>query len=150
PVSVAGTITEPGQTVTADIRLQPTSRLTGTVLESDGFTPVTDRQISLKFHSNAVVVFCSEDEATGLSECQTIPQGIQEAFAATDANGKFSFPLVNAGPFTVTATDVATGKTAMLKGSVRAGETVDLSMRLLGRSRVTVRTFRSDGDTPVT
>ena len=153
PIAIEGVMPGPGQTVTVDLRLQPTSRLTGTVFESDGFTPVTNRQISLRFHSDAVVVFCTEDAQTGDSECTSIPQGIQEAFAATDAEGRFSFPLVNAGPFTLTATDEgtanATGKVATIKGTVRPGDVVDLSLRLLGRAPVTVRVFRSDGSTPV-
>lgn len=148
PVAVEGTMPGPDQTVTVDIRLMPTSRITGTVYESDGFTPVTNRQIAVNFKSNAVVVFCSEDDF-GFSECQTIPQGIQEYPAATDENGRFSFPIVNAGPFTITATDQATGKIGEIQGSVRAGDTVDVSLRLLSRSDVTVRVFRSDGFTPV-
>lgn len=149
PVAAEGTMPGPNQTVTIDLRLQPTSRITGTVFESDGFTPVTNRQIALTFKSDAVVVFCHDDASTGESECTTVPQGIQQAFAATDANGVFSFPIVNAGPFTITATDSQTGKVASVKGSVRAGETVDVPMRLLGRAPVTVRVFRSNGTTPV-
>ncbi|MBS1818371.1 MAG: carboxypeptidase regulatory-like domain-containing protein [Acidobacteria bacterium] len=149
PVAAEGTMPGPGQTVTVDLRLQPTSRLTGTVFEADGFTPVTNRQVALKFQSNAVVVICHDDEQTGDSECQSIPQGIQEAFAATDANGQFTFPLVNAGPFTITATDATTGQVASIKGTVRPGDTVDLPVRLLARAPVTVRVFRSNGTTPV-
>ncbi len=149
PVAAEGVMPGPNQTVTVDLRLQPTSRITGTVFEPDGFTPVTDRQISLKFQSNAVVVFCSDDALTGFTTCTSIPQGIQEAFAATDASGQFSFPLVNAGPFTLTATDVATGRVAEVKGTVRPGDALDIPIRLLGRAPVTVRVFRSDGITPV-
>ncbi|MGE3957098.1 MAG: Ig-like domain-containing protein [Vicinamibacterales bacterium] len=150
PVAAEGTMPGPGQTVSIDLRLQPTSRITGTVYEPDGFTPVTNRQIALTFKSDAVVVFCHDDAATGLTECTSVPQGVQEAFAATDANGQFLFPIVNAGPFTITATDVATGKVSSVKGSVRAGENVDVPMRLLGRGTVSVRVFRSNGVTPVT
>ena len=110
---LSGVMPGPGQTVTIDLRLQPTSRITGTVFEPDGFTPVTNRQISLKFKSNAVVVFCHDDEQTGDSECTSIPQGIQEAFAATDAEGHYSFTLVNAGPFTITATDTTAGRSGV-------------------------------------
>ncbi|MGC4081086.1 MAG: Ig-like domain-containing protein [Vicinamibacterales bacterium] len=149
PVAAEGTMPGPNQTVTVDLRLQPTSRITGTVFEPDGFTPVTNRQIALKFKSDAVVVFCHDDALTGDTTCTTVPQGIQEAFAATDANGQFSFPIVNAGPFTITATDSQTGKVASVKGSVRAGENVDVPLRLLGRAPVTVRVFRSNGTTPV-
>ncbi|MFN7916659.1 MAG: Ig-like domain-containing protein [Vicinamibacterales bacterium] len=149
PVAAEGTMPGPNQTVTIDLRLQPTSRITGTIFESDGFTPVTNRQVALTFKSDAVVVFCHDDASTGESVCTTVPQGIQQAFAATDANGVFSFPIVNAGPFTITATDAQTGKVASVKGSVRAGETVDVPMRLLGRAPVTVRVFRSNGTTPV-
>ncbi|MEQ1728941.1 MAG: Ig-like domain-containing protein, partial [Vicinamibacterales bacterium] len=150
PVAAEGVMPGPNQTVTLDLRLQPTSRVTGTVFESDGFTPVTGRQIALTFKSDSVVVFCHDDGQTGLTECTSIPQGVQQAFAATDANGQFAFPIVNAGPFTITATDVLTGKVATVKGSVRAGETVDVPLRQLGRAPVSVRVFRSNGVTPVT
>jgi hypothetical protein len=148
PVAVEGTIPAAGQSVTVDIRLMPTSQVTGTVYESDGFTPVSNRTISVNYKSNAVVVFCSEDEL-GLPDCTTIPQGIQEYPAVTDALGRFSFPIVNAGAFTITATDPQTGKIGEVQGSVRAGDTVDVSVRLLGRANVTVRVFRSDGNTPI-
>ncbi len=149
PVAAEGVMPGPDQTVTIDLRLQPTSRIVGTVFEPDGFTPVTGRQISLVFKSDAVVVFCSEDSVTGESICKSIPQGIQEAFAATDENGRYSFPLVNAGPFTITATDMTTGRVAQVKGTVRAGDSLEVPLRLLGRADVTVRVFRSDGITPV-
>ncbi|MBL8142881.1 MAG: carboxypeptidase regulatory-like domain-containing protein, partial [Acidobacteria bacterium] len=148
PVSAAGTMTA-GQTVNLDLRLMPTSRITGTVFEPDGFTPVTNRQVALEFKSNAVVVICTEDSSTGDSDCQTIPQGIQSASAATDAQGRFSFPVVNAGPFTIVATDTAQGRTARVEGTVRAGETVDLTARLLGRSRIVVNVRSNNGITPI-
>jgi hypothetical protein len=69
PVAVEGTMPGPGETVNVDLRLQPTSRITGTVYEPDGVTPVTGRQVSLKFKSNAVVVFCTDDAATGETNC---------------------------------------------------------------------------------
>ncbi len=149
PVAAEGTMPGPGATVTIDLRLQATSRITGTVLESDGFSPVTNRQVALRFHSNAVVVICHDNPDSGDSECTSIPQGIQEAFAATDGEGRFSFPLVNAGPFTIEVTDVTTGKAAVINGTVRPGEDVDVPIRLLGRANVTVRVFRSNGVTPI-
>ena len=135
------------------MRLQPTSVITGVVLEPDGVTPATGRQVALKFHSNAVIVFCSEDSGTGMSSCTEIPQGIQEEYAVTDADtGRFSFPLVNAGAFTVTATDPGTGSgghVAEIKGAVKAGETLDLSVRLLGSGRATIKVYQHDGQTLV-
>ena len=148
PVAGEGTIPAPGATVTLDLRLQPTSRITGVVLEPDGVEPVRSRQIALRFQSNAVIVVCTDDGAGG-SECETLPQGIQEAFASTDADGKFSFPIVNPGPFTITATDATLGRTSTLRGNVRPGETADLGIRLLGRSPVTVRVMPAIGTTPV-
>jgi hypothetical protein len=148
PVAVEGTIATPGQTVNVDLRLQPTSRITGTVYEPDGVTPVTGRQVSLKFKSNAVVVFCHDDSTTGETTCTSIPQGIQEVFAVTDqATGQFVFPIVNAGAFTITANDGS--RVAEVKGAVKAGETVDLGVRLLARGRVTVRVIRHNGQTLV-
>jgi hypothetical protein len=148
PVAVEGTMPGPGQTVNVDLRLQPTSRITGTVYEPDGVTPVTDRQVTLNFKSNAVVVFCSDDATTGETTCVTIPQGIQEMSAVTnETTGQFSFPIVNAGAFTITANDGA--RVSEVRGTVKAGETVDLGVRLLARGRVTVQVIRHDGQTPV-
>ena len=65
PVAAETAVPGPGQTVDVVLRLQPTSRITGTVVESDGFTPVTNRQVSLKFKSDAFVVICSEDPVFG-------------------------------------------------------------------------------------
>lgn len=149
PVAGDGVITAPGATAEVDLRLQATSRVTGVVLEPDGVEPVRSRQIALKFQSNATIVVCTEDKTTGESECKTLPQGIQEAFATTDTDGRFSFPIVNPGPFTITATDAALGRTATLRGNVRPGETADMQVRLLGRGAVTVRVLPASGSTPV-
>ncbi|HPW20488.1 MAG TPA: Ig-like domain-containing protein [Vicinamibacterales bacterium] len=152
PVAAEGVMPGPGETVTVDLRLQPTSVITGVVLEPDGVTPVTGRQVSLRFSSNAVVVFCSEESSTGMTSCTSIPQGIQEEYAVTDGTGRFSFPLVNPGAFTVTATDLGTGTgghVAEVKGAVKPGETLDLHIRLLGAARATVNVYSHDGQTPI-
>ncbi|HEX4914144.1 MAG TPA: Ig-like domain-containing protein, partial [Vicinamibacterales bacterium] len=85
----------------------------------------------------------------GEETCISIPQGIQSVNAVTDANGQFFFPIVNAGNFTLTVDDLATGRLAQIKGSVRAGEEVDLSVRLLGKADVAVEVFGSDATTPI-
>ncbi len=101
PVSVQSTMPEAGAEVELALRLQPTSRVTGTVYLPDGVTRAP-AGITVTFKSDAVIVICSED-SFGVSSCQTIPQGVQEMFAVTDSQGQFLLSPVNAGAFTLTA-----------------------------------------------
>ena len=65
-----------GATVNVNLRLQPTSAVTGTVLLPDGVSPA-GAGISVHYQSTGFLVFCSED-SFGISDCVTIPQGIQD------------------------------------------------------------------------
>jgi len=147
PISVEGVMPAPGATVNINLRLQPTSVVTGTIFLPDGVTPAGP-DVSVKYKSDGFIVLCAEGELF-IEECQTIPQGIQEAFATTDAQGRFTFPIVNAGPFSLSVNDPATGRLAMAKGSVRAGETADLGIRLLGRGSIAVTVLSHDGQQPI-
>ena len=143
PIAFEGTMAA-GATATLNLRLQPTSQITGTVFQPDGVTPVGENVI-VKYKSEAFKVFCSENEF-GDTECQTIPQGIQEEIVVTDAQGKYRLAIVNAGAFTITAEDAASGRFGLIKGSVRAGETGEFGVRLLGISDVHVRVFAANRD----
>ena len=66
--------------------------------------------------ANVIVTYKSEAFKLDLlrrcerrTTCETIPQGIQEEIVVTDADGRFWLPLVNAGTFTLTVEDPATG-----------------------------------------
>ncbi|HEX4915743.1 MAG TPA: hypothetical protein VFV51_17415, partial [Vicinamibacterales bacterium] len=147
PITVEGNISEPDESVEINLRLQSTSRIRGTVFLPDGVTPVGENVV-LQYKSEEFKVFCTENKF-GEETCISIPQGIQSVNAVTDANGQFFFPIVNAGNFTLTVDDLATGRRAQIKGLVRAGEEVDLSVRLLGKADVAVEVFGSDATTPI-
>jgi hypothetical protein len=145
PIAVNSEIPSAGATVNLRLALQPKSAIRGTLFEPDGVTPVQGRQVPIRFKSRAVKVFCSES-SLGESQCVSIPQGIQELTVVTNEQGVFSFPLVNPGPFTLSAEDVATGRTGHLDGAVKAGETAEVDVRLVGRGAVTVRVFSANRD----
>jgi hypothetical protein len=115
PISFGGSIPSPGASVRVDLRLQATSRIQGTVLQPDGVTPVAANVI-VRYTSKAFKVVCarSGDVRVGsitieAGSCQDVPQGIQDETVITDEQGRFLLPLVNAGGFTLTADDRATG-----------------------------------------
>lgn len=146
PISLDATIPAPNAVVTVDIRLKPTSRLSGTVYQPDGATPVGANLI-VTFKSDEVRVVCSE--SGGESQCVAIPQGIQEENVVTDEHGEFLVPVVNAGVYTLRVEDPATGQIGVAHGSVRAGEDGHVTVRLLGRGTVTVVVKGSDGTTAI-
>ncbi len=147
PIGLEGAIPAAGATVTMNLRLQPTSVIGGTVFASNGVTSA-GANVIVRFKSDAVRAICTED-AGGVASCKAIPQGIQEEVVATDAQGRYLLPVVNAGPFTITAEDPVTGKVAQTHGTIRAGETADIAIRLLGVGELTVQVFASDAATPI-
>ena len=147
PIAVEGAIPVENANVELNLRLQATSQISGIVYKPDGVSPVGENVV-VNYKSDAFKVICSED-AIGEQSCVSIPQGIQSLPAVTDANGRFFFPVVNAGSFTLTVEDPVTGKTAQIKGSVKAGEHVDLSARLLGVADLSVQVLGSDTTTPI-
>jgi len=148
PVLVADELSVPGETRHEVLKLQPTSVITGKVYQPDGFTLV-GAAVKVTFSSNESKTFCTVNETTGEDSCQTIPQGIQEEIEYTGADGVFKMPIVNAGQFTLNAEDPVTGKVARLKGNVAAGQTAEVTLRLMGQADVKVRVFGSDGVTPI-
>ena len=148
PIALEATMPVPTTVLDVTLKLQPTSEVTGRILKPDG-TPVGEG-VLIKYKSDEFKTFCSES-SIGEMSCTTIPQGIQEANAVTDAAGIFRFAVVNAGNYTLTAFEHAdfTGRTARLRGSVRAGEKADVEFKLLGLAdldREGVRERRADPD----
>ncbi len=127
----------PAPTTTLDLtlKLQPTSQVTGQDPESRRHAGRRgrDRQIQV----GRVQDVLRRKSSIGEMSCTTIPQGIQEAMAVTDATGTFLFAVVNAGNYTLTAFENAdfTGRTARLRGSVRAGEKADVLDQAAGHRR---------------
>jgi hypothetical protein len=138
PIAVSEIMPEDGATVNVTLQLQPTSEITGTVYDSDGATAV-GQDVVVTFRGYKLVFYPN----IGWVE---IPQGIQEEIVTTDENGRFWLPVVNAGRYSITAHDSDTGKIGEIKGMIRAGQTDDVSLRLLGLGDVTIRVFTSQGD----
>jgi len=147
PVALENVMPSPAATVHMDIRLQPTSTITGVVLQPDGVTPV-GANVVVKYKSDEYRSICSQG-IDGDPICTSIPQGIQEEVAVTDAQGRFSLPIVNAGTFTITAEDQSSGKSGQIHGAVKAGETADLFVRLSGVATIAVQVLGSDAQTPI-
>ncbi|MDD2853093.1 MAG: carboxypeptidase regulatory-like domain-containing protein [Desulfuromonadaceae bacterium] len=165
PVTFAGEITTSGEVKQVDIRLTATSEVAGVVYAPDGATPVVNALVSYK--SDEFRTICSDtdpmsavsqsgdtvtinlDALSGEQSCTTIPQGIQNLTTRTDAQGRFSFPLVNAGKFTVLVEeytgDVATGRTGSMTSTVAPGKITELSFRLNSRAPVKVTVFTHGG-----
>ena len=147
PIAVAGEIPRENETVELNLRLKPTSQVGGIVYQPDGVTPA-GANVVVNFKSEAFKVICATD-GFGLETCTNIPQGIQSVNVVTDPNGRFFFPIVNAGAFTLTADDPVSGKVSQVKGTVKAGEAADLSLRLLGLAELTVQVLASDTTTVI-
>lgn len=146
PIAVEATMPAPGQEVEVNLRLQPTSQLTGTVFMPDGETPV-GANVPVHFKSDSFKTICRET-AGGESVCENIPQGIQGADAVTDATGRYLFPVLNAGTYTLTVEGPG-GRAAVAKGSLPAGTQGRMDLRLLGRGELTVRVRAADATTPI-
>ena len=138
PIAVSGIMPADNATVNVTLQLQPTSEITGTVYDSDGATPA-GQDVVVTFKGFKLVYY----PAIGWVE---EPQGIQEEIVTTDENGQFRLPVVNAGRYAITAQDPSTEKIGEIKGMIRAGQTDDVSLRLLGLGDVTVRVLTSQGD----
>jgi hypothetical protein len=146
PVSGAGFIPTPGATATLDLRLEPTSDIRGRVVRADGLTPV-GANVPVRYKSEAYRMVCTDD-GYGDSTCTPVPTGIQEEDVVTDANGEFWLPVVSSGSFSVIVND-GQGGVAKAYGSVGAGQTGRITVRLLHRAPVHVEVVGSDGFTPI-
>ncbi len=146
PVAFAGELRAAGETAEVILRLTPTSQVRGTVYEPDGVTPV-GAGVSVTFHSDEFRTVCTE--SGGEVVCRNVAQGIQEEIVVTDDSGRYWVPVVNAGKFTVTAEDFATGKKAQATALVQGGAVAEVPLRLVGLGSVAVHVYGSDGVTPV-
>jgi hypothetical protein len=146
PISLEATMPSPPTTIDLTLKLQPTSQVTGRILKPDG-TPV-DPGVIVKYKSDEFKTFCVETSGGEMS-CVTIPQGIQEAIEATDTDGTFLFPLVNAGNYTLTVFETSdpNSRTARIRGAVRAGEKAEVSITLPAVADLIVKVFASDAQT---
>ena len=141
PVLQGGTMPFDGAEVDVVMQLQPTSTVTGTVYLSDGVTPAGS---DLAVHFRGYKIVCYPDAG-----CFERPEGIQELTALTDDVGKFVFPLVNAGKFELKVEKESTGEFAQVRGTVAAGGTAEVDLRLLALRDVLVRVRGSDGISPI-
>jgi hypothetical protein len=149
PIESTARINTPGETLTIDLRLQATSQVAGIVYQPDGATPAAG--VNVTYKSDAFRTVCSDTliDETGDQSCRQVPQGVQAEYAVSDATGRFLIPLVNAGAFTLSFEDPATGKVAQVKGFARPGEKAETVARLLGRGVLKVLVLSSDGTTPI-
>jgi len=112
----SGTITAPGQELTVNLVMQPTGTVKGKVVSYDGVTIVPEAEL----------LFSTSTYST------TDP-------VKADENGEFEFTLVPPGYFSVTATDTFNKLKGQLSGSMgEEGETVEVTVRLLGKGQVSV------------
>jgi len=146
PIALEATMPAPASTMDVVVKIQPTSQVTGKVLRPDG-TPV-GAGVIVKYKSDEFKTFCAE-LSSGDTSCTTVPQGVQEAIAVTDDTGTFLFAVVNAGNYTLTAfEDVAlSGRTTRIRGSVRAGETATVTIKLPAVADLIVKVYASDAQT---
>ena len=118
----AGAIAKAGDTAAVVLKLSATSRVKGTVYKPDGVTPA-GRSVVVTFGSST------------LSNVNVV----------TDDNGAYLYPLVNPGGFSVTASDPVSGLVGHSDGTVDAGATANVAIRLLATGTVKVFVTGSNG-----
>lgn len=91
------------QSVRANVTFKGKGQVHGAIHDSDGETPA-GRDVQVTFKSEAFRTICQQG-SDGESQCQSIPQGIQQETVITDEEGRFWLPIVNPGTFTLTAED---------------------------------------------
>ena len=97
----------------------------------------------VRFKSDSFKIVCTED-AFGDTTCVSLPQGIQNEQVVTGVDGRYLLPTVNAGPFTITVEDPATGRVARVKGEMKPGQNPEVPIRSLGLGNMTIRALVSD------
>jgi protocatechuate 3,4-dioxygenase beta subunit len=147
PIVSEVNIKEPNEVQNITMQLEPTSQIRGTVLMPDGVS-TAGQNIIVRFNSQAVRIECDTD-ILGDAVCREIPQGIQNTSAVTDALGRYWFPLVTPGAYSLSVEDVATGKVGFSRGSVSAGEKAEVDIRLLATGAIKVSVKSSDAVTPI-
>ncbi len=122
-VSKSGVLAGDGQTVTIDLTLKETfGSISGQVFLPDGTTPAGE----------------------GIKV--TVTYGGADVTVTTGPDGKFQFrPVIPAGSYSVTAYDEMTTLIGRSSVYVPAGQDVPVTVRLLGRGTMTIRTFFADG-----
>ncbi|RLB69949.1 MAG: hypothetical protein DRH04_04385, partial [Deltaproteobacteria bacterium] len=136
PATLAGIMPYDGAILDVTLQLTPTSRIEGTVYQADGVTPVgPDIQVTFKGYK----IYCT------LNGCFELESGIQEEIVVTDDDGHYLLPVVNAGKFELRAHDLATGDLGQIRGTVQAGQTAEIDLRLLNTSEVVVTVYASNG-----
>ena len=149
PTTLSGVMPYDGAELDVALQLVPTSQVEGTIYMPDGVTPVGP---DVMVHFRGYKIICT------LVGCFERPQGIQEETVVTDENGHFLLPLVNPGKFELTAEvpeglsmpeELETGMIAQIRGTVQAGQTAIIDMRLLNLADVTVHVFASNATDPI-
>lgn len=119
----SGAIARDGET-TLVLTLHGAGTVTGTYLAADGITPVANANVTLN--------------------------GSIQAYANTDADGRFFLDAIPVGRFTVEASDPLTGRLGRAGGELFVqGELVDITIIQFGRGSVEGFVTQADGVTPV-
>jgi hypothetical protein len=120
----SGKITTPGQELTVNLVMQPTGKVRVKVVNYDGVTIVPYAALQLVTSTYSITKPVSADE-----------------------NGEYEFTLVPPGYFSITAEDTDTELKGQLSGSMGdEGETVEVTVRLLGRGQVSGTVKNGSGD----
>jgi hypothetical protein len=117
----SGALPAPGATEIISLTLKGTSEVSGTVYQPDGVTPVGE-DVTVEFNGR-----------------------LKNVTVVTNENGQYWFPLVNAGDFSVTAEDPASGLSGQSRGSVDAGRGAVVNIRLLGKGSAAVQVVGTSG-----
>lgn len=126
-VTVSGTLTAVPTNQSVTITLPGVSSVAGTVLASDGVTPVQNAEISLQIQAPLF----SRQVLTALS----------------DSGGRFQIDDVPPGPFLVTAATLSLAAAA--NGVIeQAGQTNHVTLRLAESGSIVGRLVRANGSTP--
>lgn len=128
-----------GETVHADLHWLPAGSVTGQVLQSDGVTGAVAK-VTLRCNLPS-----RDPQSFGVIQISSMGTVI------TDGEGWFKFNQVNAGPVTITATNVFASETAHVETRLRdEGEDVPVSLRLgaQSRGRIMGRIYLPDGHSP--
>jgi hypothetical protein len=120
-----------GQATNADINLNPTGTVTGTVLNGIG-APAAGVNVQLSGNMSLPVrngtTFFTFSRST-----------------TTDANGQFTFPRIPVGSFTVTAVEPTSGTASNAPAVVISDQTTNVSIKLVGLGTVQVRVNFASG-----
>ncbi|HAV61008.1 MAG TPA: hypothetical protein DCY13_01415, partial [Verrucomicrobiales bacterium] len=123
-----GVVGQPGTNAPVTLRLPGVGSVAGTVVGSDGTTPVDGAEVVITFQAP---VFSG-----------------QQVIAVTGADGRFSFTDVPVGNYLLGASSISLATS--VSGSLgTAGEADDVTLRLGDSGAITGRLVRADGVTPV-